>query len=67
VRVLPRQAVAGGKVTDLPAQVALLALKAALGTLLGYQLDEKAPDQRGERRVPLCSLGPGSPIGLVVH
>ena len=61
VRVLPRQAIAGGEVADLRAQIALLALEAALGALLGYQFDEKALDQRGERSVPLCSLGPGSP------
>jgi hypothetical protein len=48
-------------------QIALLALEAALGALLGYQFDKKVPDQRGERSVSLGSLGPGSPVGLVVH
>ncbi len=67
MRVLPRQAIAGGKVADLRAQIALLALEAALGALLGYQFDEKALDQRGERSVPLCSLSPGSPVGLVLR
>jgi len=64
VRVLTRLAVAGGKGADLRAQ---LALEAALCALLGYQFDEKVLDHRGERSVPLCSLGPGSPVGLVVH
>ena len=45
------------------AQIALLALEAALGALLGDQFDEKAPDQRGERSIPLWSLGPRSPAG----
>ena len=67
VRVRPQQAIAGGEVADLRAQIALLALEAARTALLGYQFDEKAPDQCGERSAPLCSLGPGSPIGLVIN
>jgi hypothetical protein len=51
----------------LCAQFAFLALEAAFGAFLGNQFDEKAPNQRGERSVLLCSLGAGSPVGFVIH
>ena len=67
VHVLPRQAIAGREIADLRAQIALPALEVPLGALLGYQVDEKAPDQGGKRSILLCGLGPGSAVGLIVH
>jgi len=67
MRILPRQSIAGAEVADLCAQFAFLALEAAFGAFLGNQFDEKAPNQRGERSVLLCSLGAGSPVGFVIH
>jgi hypothetical protein len=66
-RGLLRQAIAGGEVADLRAQIAFLAFEATLGAFLGYQFDAKALDQRGDRSLLLCGLGPDSPAGLIVH
>ncbi|MGO9681984.1 MAG: hypothetical protein ACLPTZ_05185 [Beijerinckiaceae bacterium] len=67
MRLLSRQAIPSGEVADLRAQLTLPALKPALGTLFGYQVEEKAPDQCGERSGPFCGLDPRSTVSLIVH
>jgi hypothetical protein len=64
---LQSEIIARREVADLRPQIALLALKGALGALLGHQFDEKFFDQCRERSVALGGLGAGSPVGLVIH